>query len=113
MEIKISSLDPTGISDEIFSTELPIKYFRFLVEIDGVQYMLTKFDAQLVGGGNDIFDELYNNYKNTYFNKWDEDEYLSTLPKGGRILNKDEFVTRLMIDETFNKEWGNPINYNN
>lgn len=110
MEIKISSLDPTGISEEIFSTNVPITYFRFLVEIDGVQYMLTKFDAKLV---EDTFDKLYDNYKNTYFKKWDEDEYLSTLQKGGRILNKDEFVTRLMIDETFNKEWGNPINYNN
>jgi hypothetical protein len=48
MEIKISSLDPTGVSDEIFSTDIPIKYFRFLVEIDGVKYMLTKFDSYVI-----------------------------------------------------------------
>jgi hypothetical protein len=48
MEIKISSLDPTGVSDEIFSTDISIKYFRFLVEIDGVKYMLTKFDSYVI-----------------------------------------------------------------
>jgi hypothetical protein len=48
MEIKISSLDPTGVSEEIFSTNVPITYFRFLVEIDGVQYMLTKFNSEIL-----------------------------------------------------------------
>jgi len=52
MEIKISSLEPTGISDEIFSTELPIKYFRFLVEIDGVKYILTRFDSYIIENNN-------------------------------------------------------------
>jgi|688.fasta_scaffold58976_8 hypothetical protein len=52
MEIKISSLDPTGVSDEIFSTDTHIKYFRFLVEIDGVKYMLTKFDSYVIENNN-------------------------------------------------------------
>jgi hypothetical protein len=52
MEIKISSLHPTGVLDEICSTELPIKYFRFLVEIDGVKYILTRFDSYIIENNN-------------------------------------------------------------
>jgi hypothetical protein len=47
MEIKISKLDPTGVQDVVFHMELDIKYHRFLVELDGVKYMLTKDGATL------------------------------------------------------------------
>jgi hypothetical protein len=50
MKIKIIKLDPTGVEEEIVNiSNIDIKlapdYHRFLVEIDGISYMLTKNDA--------------------------------------------------------------------
>ena len=66
MEIKISSLDPTGVSDEIFSTDIPIKYFRFLVEIDGVKYMLTKFVVNTILTIGIFMPKVVHIHSNTY-----------------------------------------------
>jgi hypothetical protein len=50
MKIKIIKLDPTGVEEESVNiSNIDIKlapdYHRFLVEIDGISYMLTKNDA--------------------------------------------------------------------
>ena len=50
MKIKIIKLDPTGVEEEIVNisnidVKLSPDYHRFLVEIDGINYMLTKNDA--------------------------------------------------------------------
>ena len=50
MKIKIIKLDSTGVEEEIVNisnidVKLSPDYYRFLVEIDGINYMLTKNDA--------------------------------------------------------------------
>ena len=50
MKIKIIKLDPTGVEEEIvkisnIDVKLSPDYHKFLVEIDGISYMLTKNDA--------------------------------------------------------------------
>ena len=49
MRIKISKVDITGVEEEIVNisnidVKLSPDYYRFLVEIDGINYMLTKND---------------------------------------------------------------------
>ena len=50
MRIKISKVGTTGVEEEIVNisnidVKLSPDYHRFLVEIDGISYMLTKNDA--------------------------------------------------------------------
>jgi hypothetical protein len=50
MRIKISKVGTTGVEEEIVNisnidVKLEPDYHRFLVEIDGISYMLTKNDA--------------------------------------------------------------------
>jgi hypothetical protein len=50
MKIKIIKLDSTGVEEEIvkisnIDVKLAPDYHKFLVEIDGVSYILTKDDA--------------------------------------------------------------------
>lgn len=49
MELKIIKLDPLGVEEQeiIIDTEINTEYHRFLIEINGVKYMLTKDEAKL------------------------------------------------------------------
>ena len=53
MKIKIIKLDSTGVEEEIVKisnvdVKLSPDYHKFLVEIDGISYMLTKDDAYFI-----------------------------------------------------------------
>jgi hypothetical protein len=50
MKIKVSKVDPVGSLEKLVETEVILitKYKRFLVEIDGVEYMLTPHDAYII-----------------------------------------------------------------
>lgn len=56
MKVSISKLDPTGVEEQAIQVQLSqdstkggsITYHRYLIEIDGIKYMLTKDSARIV-----------------------------------------------------------------
>jgi hypothetical protein len=50
MKIIIKKLDPVGVEEEIvnFSNTEVLIYYRILVEVDGIKYMLTKDCAYII-----------------------------------------------------------------